>query len=291
MNRFCLILCYLPLFHVTLFTQEISNVASLPNTLEEASGMVYIDNQGLYILDDTKKPFIYKVCEHTGNILQVIQIHNISFTDKESLTADETFLYVGDIGDNKGKRKSLKIVKIPVDQLTSKSDTITLRGEVINLQIAGKKKPKKKKENIYDFEAMFVYNDSIYLLSKQRSDLKTTLYVLPNKGGNQLAQRKCDLTVDGLITGAALQSNGKQLAITGYQKRKKAPFIFILPHYDLCNVEAKYLTKIPIFEPRKSFQVEAITFLSDSTIYFSNEWTSDYGQGLYKLKLSSDVDE
>lgn len=266
--------------------QQEEKIAVLPHSLEEASGMVFIQKFGLYLLDDTKSPYVYKVCEKTGEILQVIEIKGTFFKDKEALTADDDFLYVGDIGDNKGNRKSLKIIKIPLSELKNNLDTIRVVGQEINISIAGKKKPKRKKHNIYDFEAFFVMSDSIYLLSKRRPDYKTALYVMPNKIGNQTAVLKCKLDVNGLITGAALHPDKKQLVLIGYQKRKKNPYLIHFKNWNLCNTSNEDIKYIPIVTDNLSFQGEAITFINENELLFSNEWTKDFEQALYRIVLN-----
>lgn len=278
------------LIPISIFSQIFERISDLPYELEEASGMVYLDannegtNNGLFMLEDSKKPYIYKVCEISGKIKQVIKIDGAQFKDKETLTADDHYLYIGDIGDNKGKRKSLQIVRIPLAELIPGLDTVRVKGETITLEILGKQKPNKKKHNIHDFEAMIVKDDSIYLFSKRRKDYKTVMYALPNELGHQVAYPTCEFDTKGLITGAALNPETKELVLIGYQRKKKNPYLIYFSNFDICDAASRPKF-ISLTNDALSFQVESVTFYKNNQLLFSNEWTKDVPQGIFSFLL------
>lgn len=283
MKRFHSLLIIL-FFSFFSYGQKLEKIAFLPMELEEASGMTYIENIGLFILEDSKKPFLYKVDEKTGKILQVIKVEDVKFKDKESLTADKNFLYLGDIGDNEGKRKHIQIIKIPIDKLKSKADTIFLKGERLKIYFDKVYNNTKKKDNIYDFEAMVAYQDSIYLFSKQRKDKKSRCFVVANNLKEQEANYLFTIKADGLITGATLSFDKKTLVLLGYQRKKRLPFILSIDDWRNVSMHDQNTKRIILSHKDIAFQLEAITFISNSTLLLANEWTKYMSQGIFKIE-------
>lgn len=283
MKRFHSLLVIL-FFSFFSYGQKLEKIASLPLELEEASGMTYIENVGLFILEDSKKPFLYKVDEKTGKILQVIKVMDVKFKDKESLTADKNFLYLGDIGDNEGKRKHIQIIKIPIAKLKSKADTIFLKGERLKIYFDKVYNNTKKKDNIYDFEAMVAYQDSIYLFSKQRKDKKSRCFVVANNLKEQEANCLFTIKADGLITGATLSFDKKTLVLLGYQRKKRLPFILSIDDWRNASMHDQNTKRTILSHKDIAFQLEAITFISNSTLLLVNEWTKYMSQGIFKIE-------
>ncbi len=283
MKRFHSLLIIL-FFSFFSYGQKLEKIAFLPMELEEASGMTYIENIGLFILEDSKKPFLYKVDEKTGKILQVIKVEDVKLKDKESLTADKNFLYLGDIGDNEGKRKHIQIIKIPIDKLKSKADTIFLKGERLKIYFDKVYNNTKKKDNIYDFEAMVAYQDSIYLFSKQRKDKKSRCFVVANNLKEQEANYLFTIKADGLITGATLSFDKKTLVLLGYQRKKRLPFILSIDDWRNVSMHDQNTKRIILSHKDIAFQLEAITFISNSTLLLANEWTKYMSQGIFKIE-------
>lgn len=282
--RLWLILHLIPCF---LNGQELRKIAVLPKSLEETSALAYVPKIGLFTLNDDKQPYLYKICENSGEILQVINVSNCNFKDKEALAADEQYIYIGDIGDNKGKRKSLKIAKVPIQVLkNNNADTISLEAKTIEVEVEGKIRPDKKKHNLYDFEAMIVENDTIYLFSKRRKDLKTSCYSFSNASGKAHAKHIFDLETNGLITGASLRPNSNEIWLSGYQKQKKQAFLIQLSDWKNPKQHQTNMKKLILKIDDTSFQLEGITFLNKNTLILSNEWTNDYTQAIYQIVLS-----
>lgn len=279
-------LLFILLFSFFINGQKLEKTASLPLNLEEASGMTFIKNIGLFILEDSKKPFIYKVDEKTGKILQVLKIENAKFKDKESLTADENYLYVGDIGDNEGKRKYLQIIKIPISQLRSELDTIILNGEQLKIYFDKKEKYTKKKDNVYDFEAMIAHQDSIFLFSKQRKDKRSRCFVVANNQKEQRANYLFTIKADGLITGATLSLDKKNLILIGYQRKKRLPFILSIDNWRNASMHEQNTKRTLLSHKDIAFQLEAITYITNTTLLLANEWTKHEPQGIFKLEIT-----
>lgn len=268
------------------FGQQLNKIASLPKELEETSALAYVPKLGLFTLNDDKKPYLYKICEKSGEILQVIFITNCNFKDKEALASDEQYIYIGDIGDNKGKRNSLKIAKVPIQELKkNNADTIKLEVNTIEVKVEGKFRPDKKKHNLFDFEAMVVENDTIYLFSKRRKDLKTSCYFFSNTSGKAHAKHIFDLEINGLITGASLRPNTNEIWLTGYQKQKKQAFLIQLSDWKNPKLHQSNMRKLILKNDYTSFQIEAISFVDKNNVLLTNEWTTDFIQALYLFQI------
>ena len=84
----------------------------LPKILKESSGLCYTDGN-LWTFGDSGNPNeIFKIDSSTGIILQTVQIDNFPNIDWEDITADSSFIYIGDFGNNNGNRTDLKIIRI-----------------------------------------------------------------------------------------------------------------------------------------------------------------------------------
>ena len=125
--------------------------------------------------------------------------------DWESLASDEKYIYVGDIGNNKGNRKDLKIYLIDFDFKLIDS---------INFNYNNQLKFKKRK-NRFDAEALVSIKDSLMIFSKIEK-FNNEVYFLPKTPGFYSVDPKYSFKVDALITGADYDSKLDLLALAGY---------------------------------------------------------------------------
>jgi len=83
---------------------------NLPPILNETSGLV-CDESGIYTINDSgNAPVIYQL-DQQGNIQHQITLSS-SNTDWEALTKDEDGFYIGEFGNNAGKRTKLSVIKV-----------------------------------------------------------------------------------------------------------------------------------------------------------------------------------
>lgn len=262
----------------------LTHVGLLPAPLEESSGLIFTP-RGLFSLADDKRPEVFILDTATAFILQTVTVKDVKFKDKEALATDDEYLYIGDFGNNDGDRKDLKIVKVKLDDIGTDARA-EVSGEVIAFHYPEQTEFKmKKKENDFDCEAMVALGDSLYLFTKQRSDHRTTLYVLPKTPGKHAAMKRGVFDSQGRITGAALSPDGKTLLLLGYQKKHHFPFVWKITDFEGANFfagRADYdlLTKFPI-----DWQTEGIAFADGATIFLSCEGSGDVKAGLYRARL------
>ena len=238
----------------------------LSDTLRETSGLIAFDNL-LWTHNDDRDTTIYGL-DFNGKIQKKITLDKVKNTDWEEISQDSSYIYVGDFGNNfQGNRKDLHVLRIEKKSfLLNKPITDT-----ISFSYSNQTDFSIQKENTTDFdcEAFVVSQDSIYLFTKQWSQNKTSLYVLPKIPGNHIAQLKETLDVEGLITGATALPSGKGIVLCGYSKMLQ-PFLFLL--YDYKNDDfstgnrRKVKLSLPFFH-----QIEGIATFDGKLFYLTNE--------------------
>ena len=170
--------CFLLIFVITIFTEcskkniEIE-ISRLSKKVNETSGLELINGNFLTLNDSGDEPALYTF-DKEGKNLSVSLIKGAQNRDWESLASDEKYIYIGDIGNNKGNRKDLKIYLIDFDFKLIDS---------INFNYNNQLKFKKKKKNRFDAEALVSIEDSLMIFSKNRKDLTTEVYSLPKTPG------------------------------------------------------------------------------------------------------------
>jgi len=255
-----------------------------PQQLYESSGLIFTP-QGLFSLSDDKRPEFHRVDTTGAEILQTIVVRDITFEDKEAISFDGDFLYIGDFGNNDGDRDDLKIVKIKAGDVPSET-VAEVEGEVIEFYYPEQVEfGKKKGKNDFDCEAMVVHGESIYLFTKQRSDHHTTLYAVPNASGRHAAEKKAVFDAQGRVSDAALSPDGSTLLLLGYQKKHHFPFIWQITEFSgadffIGHAEYELLSKYPV-----DFQTEGIAFSDNENVFISCESSDDVKAALYRVRL------
>lgn len=243
---------------------KVQKSIDLPIEIKESSGLFFW-NELLWTHNDDKDNFIYGIDTANGKIANKIQLKSLTNFDWEEIKQDKNYLYVGDIGNNFGNRKDLRIYRIKKEYLFEEKfiyDTISFQYDL-------QKEIKKNKPNTTDFdcEAFVIINDSIYLFSKEWTSRKTSIYVIPNKPGKHKAQCKTTLNVKGLITGATFIENINKIILCGYSKTLQ-PFVFLI--YDFKEVSINLANKRRVEIDLPFHQIEGIEFVNDK-LFLTNE--------------------
>jgi hypothetical protein len=237
----------------------------LNDTLRETSGLIAFDNL-LWTHNDDRDTTIYGL-DVNGKIQRKIKLEKVKNTDWEEISQDSSYIYVGDFGNNfQGNRNNLHILRIEKKSfLFNKPITDT-----ISFSYSNQTDFSIQKENTTDFdcEAFVVSRDSIYLFTKQWSQNKTSLYVLPKIPGNHIAQLKETLDVEGLITGATALPSGKGIILCGYSKMLQ-PFLFLLYDYKNDDFSTGNRRKVKLSLP--FHQIEGIATFDGKLFYLTNE--------------------
>ncbi len=243
---------------------KVQKSIDLPNEIKETSGLFFW-NELLWTHNDDKDNFIYGIDMVSGKIANKIQLKSLTNFDWEEVKQDEKYLYVGDIGNNFGNRKDLKIYKIKKENLIEGKFIY----DTISFQYSLQKDIKKNKSNTtnFDCEAFIVLKDSIIFFTKEWSSRKTSIYSIPNQPGKHIAQFKTILDVKGLITGATYIENKNKIILCGYSKTLQ-PFLFLI--YDFYNTNLNIANKRRIEIDLPFHQIEGVEFANDK-LFLTNE--------------------
>ncbi len=187
-------------------------VAELEDKIDETSALNFLGNR-LFTLNDSGNPeALYELNPENGKILQTYPIPNSKNLDWEALTNDGTHFYIGDIGNNSGTRKDLKIYKLSADSLKN-------LGAIKFFYPEQKEFVRKPQNNDYDAESLVFINGNLHLFTKEWNSYKTTNYIISTETSNEArpAQKIEDFNLCYVATDAAYFE--KKLYIIGYTKK------------------------------------------------------------------------
>ena len=251
----------------------------LPKIINETSGLEILDNQFITHNDSGGEPSLYFFSQN-GEIINSIKLEEESFweiynNDWEDITADEDYIYIADTGNNFGNRDNLNIIKVKTTDFSidSKID-ISYKDQQTFLP-----RPKHK----YDAEALFLIEDKIAVLSKDRDNLFTDLYLIDKESNSkQVLESKITYNVNSLITGGDYNKDMGLLALVSYSS-KGSQFLILFEDFNLETLAEKKFRKFKL--PLERAQIEAIKIIDDKTFWITSE---DEGIGspyMYKIKV------
>ena len=241
--------------------------AELPNDVRETSGLFFHNGRLWTHNDSGGKPVLYALDTTTFEVVQKITLANAKNKDWEDVCTDGERVYVGDFGNNKGKRKNLRIYTFSLSALPDSGDaTITVDsirfcfGDQTNFVY-------NKHEHDFDCEAMFATEDYLYLFSKGWATGTTRMYRLPKTLGNYVAEVVNGFDSQGLITGADYDRENHVLVVVGYVKNIWKPFMYLIFDFDEEGVKlSNRRFELPQWA---GTQTEGICFFDEGKCYVS----------------------
>lgn len=252
----------------------------LPDEVSETSGLIYHENALWTINDSGNAPVLYKLSPETGVVLQRVQITNVTNKDWEDLAQDEEHIYIGDFGNNMGKRSKLKILILEKSNIPISGDT-SLTVQFIEFSYPDfPEKPIKKKNNNFDCETLICINDSLYIFTKNRGDQQTKLYRLPKVAGVYQAQYMKTFDSKGLITGADYNSKNKEVILLGYTDKTWQPFVWLLFDYKENNLFSGNKRRIDMLNIPAT-QTEGIAYINGENCVITSEGHPLFSQTAY----------
>jgi hypothetical protein len=260
------------------FAQEVSTITSLSTTIDETSGLIYLDGKIITHNDSGNEALLHEIDTINGEVLRTVVITNALNTDWEDITFDENYIYIGDFGNNAGTRTDLKIYRITIsDYFTSDS----VNADIINFSYADQTNFSSQiYTHNFDAEALINRGDSLYLFTKNWLDAKSNVYSLSKTPGTYTTNKIDQLETDGLITGADFNPISNKLILSGYSFTN--PFIVQLSQFENDLFSSGTLNKI-VLNVDESIQVEAICAQEGNQYFLSSEAHSSGASSLYKL--------
>ncbi|MFC3093791.1 hypothetical protein DRW07_09955 [Alteromonas sediminis] len=193
----------------------------LSDRLGETSGLYCTETGFLTLNDSGNAPVVYEI-NHNGEIVAepYVLTKNV---DWEAITADRTHVFVGDFGNNAGKREDLVIYKLDQE---GNADIIGITYEGYN--------PSTNAYYGHDFdaEALVAKGEHLILFSKSWNTQVLRVY----KIDKDLAEQKLSPIslikgLPGVVTGADWDDSQGHYVLTGYSVSTiglMKPFIAIL---------------------------------------------------------------
>ena len=254
----------------------------LPKVINETSGLEILNEVFITHNDSGGEPSLY-FFNLNGEITNSIKLEEKSLweiynNDWEDITADENYIFIADTGNNFGNRSNLNIIKV-------KTNDFSIDGK-IDLTYKDQEKffsrfPRPKHK--YDAEALFLIEDKIAILSKDRSNLFTDLYLIDKESNSrQVLESKITYDVNSLITGGDYNEELGLLALVSYNSMR-SQYLILFEDFNLENLAEKKFRKFKI--PIERAQIEAIKIIDETTFWITSE---DEGIGspyMYKIGI------
>lgn len=246
----------------------------LPAALAESSGLYCDqDRQTFTVNDSGNAPVIYQIDDKAAIDAEYpLRAKN---RDWEALTGDENYLYVGDIGNNNGQRKSLNIYKI--------SKTRLGQGDAVPIEVSYAANQPQLNETLnhdFDAEALVAVNDHLVLFSKSwKTDLLRVYLLDKSQPQQQIEPYSLIPNLPGVITGADYDPVHKQYILVGYPSKRVGfgdPFMLIL---------SDEFVLIEHFQLPGFGQVEGVCHHSSGEIWFTQEDSILSSAKLVKIRL------
>ena len=236
---------------------EVLSSNTLESELIETSGLFCIEGGAFTINDSGNKPELFTINE-AGKITGKAEL-DITNQDWETITGNDDYLYIGDIGNNAGKRKTLKIYRID-----RKDSTQT---EELRITYTGNK-PADNVPYAHDFdaEAMTMRDGKLLIFSKSWGTEKSHVYVVQDIKAKQALTSLVDVEgLPGVVTGVDWSETEQQFAVVGYRSNALGMF---KPFIATVNGEYKVTAvhMLPEFG-----QVEGVCHAPDGNIWITQE--------------------
>ncbi len=269
----------------SLFCQNMQVVTPLHSQIAETSGLIFIDGKLITHNDSGGAAALYELDSTTGNVLRTVVIQNASNYDWEAVTRDDSFIYIGDFGNNNGDRTNLRIFKISIqDYINTVNDTVVADTILFSYADQTEFNTTQFSTN-YDAEAFISISDSLYIFTKNWGNYWSNIYALPKLPGNYSISKIDSINVQGLITDAFYHAASQKIILTGYTF---SPFLVTLD-----MVTPPFFSESHIIRPNvtttASIQIEGVSSLDGNTFYISSENHSSGAATLYRTSPIFDL--
>ena len=252
----------------------------LPKVINETSGLEILNEDFITHNDSGGEPILY-FFNVNGKITNSIKLGEKSFWkiynyDWEDITADEDYIFIADTGNNFGNRDNLKIIKVKTNDFSIDGIIdVTYKDQETFTKFIPRLKHK------YDAETLFLIEDKIAILSKDRTNLFTDLYLIDKESNlRDKLESKFTYEVNSLITGGDYNEELSLLALVGYNS-KGNQFLILFEDFSLESLAENKFKKFTI--PLEQSQVEAIKIIDNTSFWITSE---DEGIGspyMYKI--------
>lgn len=264
--------------------QQLTLETVLSATVNESSGLLYINNTLITHNDSEDSNQLYDIDITTGEVTRTVTINNATNTDWEDLTYDDTYIYIGDFGNYQGDRTNLKVYRIAITDYFANT---SVNAEIINFSYANQTNftPSPLATN-FDAEGLMHYNNKLYVFSKNWLNGNTNIYELPKTIGTHSIALIDTISAEGLVSGATYNNLDNSVSICGYGIN--GPFLIQLNGFNSGLFSNGTITKTFVEVPTDhSIQIEGIIPINETEYFVSAEENEPDAQALYRFNTSS----
>ena len=261
---------------------HLEQVAVLPKALRETSGLILYRGL-LWTQVDSYSRTLYGLDPKSGAIKKTIRMRGVKNRDWEAISQNSDYLFVGDIGNNAGKRGEITIYRINKADFSclDHASSCSVNVKKIKFRYPDFQPSKERYQHPYDAEAMVVDAKTITLFNKNWQDPSQVLsYTLPIDLGLQPLTPQTALPTTMLVTDASRYQD--QLWLVGYRLSLSG----LQPY--LMKYTKKYGHWVPkaLWKLDQLAQIEGMTVVNRDTVYFTCEQDDYHQAALFRAKLS-----
>ncbi|MGY8913934.1 MAG: T9SS type A sorting domain-containing protein, partial [Flavobacteriales bacterium] len=147
--NFCLVL----FATIGLAQENVRELGLLPETVFETSGLIFYNNKIVTHNDSGNTAQLFELDTVSLQITRTITISNAVNIDWEDIAQDDTYIYIGEIGNNNGSRRDLAVYRILKTEY-DKSNSV--EAEIIEFSYIDQTDYTPSANSDWDAEALFV---------------------------------------------------------------------------------------------------------------------------------------
>ena len=256
-------------FQLSAQIQNVQSKYNLSNTVSETSGLIFFNNKLITHNDSGDGANLYELDTVTGSISRTITVSNATHVDWEDITQDDTYLYIGDFGNNNGNRQDLKIYRILKSDYINNTD---VTADIISFSYEDQVDFTSNPYNHdFDAEAISVYQNQLIIFSKNWNSSTVKAYIIPKSIGSHSAKKIGNYNSNGLITGATYNVEGNSFLLCGYHKDGN-PILWYLQNIDIQNIFSGNIERTDITASiGLASQIEGVAHISEGKYFLSRE--------------------
>jgi hypothetical protein len=255
-------------------TANASSSTIISPTLNENSGLIFWDNALWTHNDGGNTNDLFQLSLTDFSIVSTVNIPGATNVDWEDIAQDDTYVYIGDFGNNaNGNRTDLKIYRVTKASISAGTPVV----DIINYSYEDQTDftPTGGNNTDFDCEALIATDNNLFLFTKEWVSGETTVYALPKTPGTYSATNQGSFNVNGLITGATFVEDKQLVVLSGYTNAPQ-PFIYLFYDFngsDFFSGNKRSLSTF-LFRP----QIEGITTADGFNFFISNEESGGFVQ-------------
>lgn len=179
--------------------------------LKESSGLAFFPPRSFLTHNDDTDSALYRVSAE-GKTLEKWWVGRPNKDWEEICPGDSGLYYLGEIGNNSQSGRTLAIHILEPARNRCRGSILFTYPDYRRCH------PLLPGTWDFDCEAMVFHHDSLYLFTKNSDERSTNVYALAARPGRQYPVFRQRLSILGVVTGAGLRPDGRELALLTYGK-------------------------------------------------------------------------